>query len=105
MATLFHIYQNGFGTPVAAEAVENASRVVAWHLNESRRFLGELALPIDWPMPRAWMPGSLDIAGETNGCGANTNRAAIWAERATRENYGRSCRARASGVGPDTLGQ
>ena len=45
VATSFHIYQYGFGSPITTEAVENASRIVAWHLNESRRFLGELALP------------------------------------------------------------
>jgi putative DNA primase/helicase len=30
---------------VELEGFEGASRIAAWHLNESRRFFGELALP------------------------------------------------------------
>lgn len=30
---------------IGVECVEAASRIAAWHLNESRRFFGELALP------------------------------------------------------------
>lgn len=44
LAALLHVFENGLG-PVSAEAFEAASRVVLWHLNESRRFFGELALP------------------------------------------------------------
>jgi putative DNA primase/helicase len=44
LAALFHCFENGIG-PVGLEAFEGASRIAAWHLNESRRFLGELALP------------------------------------------------------------
>jgi putative DNA primase/helicase len=47
LAALFQIFVHGFGGPVVVDAIENASRIVAWHLNESRRFLGELALPTD----------------------------------------------------------
>jgi putative DNA primase/helicase len=32
---------------VGLEAFEGASRIAAWHLNESRRFFGELALPAE----------------------------------------------------------
>jgi putative DNA primase/helicase len=45
LAALFHVFENGVGGTVGLEAFEGASRIVAWHLNESRRFFGELALP------------------------------------------------------------
>lgn len=45
MAALFQIFENSMGGAVGLEAFESASRIVAWHLNESRRFFGELALP------------------------------------------------------------
>lgn len=46
LAALFHMFEHGFGA-VWLEAFEGASRVAAWHLNESRRFFGELALPAE----------------------------------------------------------
>jgi putative DNA primase/helicase len=36
---------------VAVEHIESASRIAAWHLNESRRFFGDLALPVDLANP------------------------------------------------------
>ncbi len=44
LAALFHVFENGVG-PVSVEALEAANRVVLWHLNESKRFFGDLALP------------------------------------------------------------
>jgi putative DNA primase/helicase len=44
LAALFQIFEHGLGGAVGFEAFEGASRVVAWHLNEARRFFGELAL-------------------------------------------------------------
>jgi putative DNA primase/helicase len=46
LATLFQIFEHGIGA-VSLESFESASRIVAWHLNESRRFFGELALPVE----------------------------------------------------------
>lgn len=46
LAALFHVFA-GTGGAVSVEAFESASRVVAWHLSESRRFFGELALPTE----------------------------------------------------------
>lgn len=46
LAALFHVFEHGFGA-VGLEAFEGASRIAAWHLNESRRFFGELALPAE----------------------------------------------------------
>lgn len=46
MATLFHVYAGGAGA-IGTDAFAGAARVVAWHLNESRRFFGELALPAE----------------------------------------------------------
>ena len=44
VAVLFQVFE-GAGSTIGAEAFESASRVAAWHLNEARRFFGELALP------------------------------------------------------------
>jgi putative DNA primase/helicase len=44
LAALFHAFEGDAGL-VSLSAFEPASRVVAWHLSESRRFFGELALP------------------------------------------------------------
>ena len=45
LAALFQIFEHGLGGAVGLPAFEGASRVAAWHLSESRRFFGELALP------------------------------------------------------------
>jgi putative DNA primase/helicase len=46
LAALFQVFE-GAGGAIGAEAFEAASRVAAWHLNEARRFFGELALPAE----------------------------------------------------------
>lgn len=46
LAALFHVFEGGLGA-INADAFERASRIAAWHLNESRRFFGELALPVE----------------------------------------------------------
>lgn len=45
LAAQFHLYENGDGGPINAGHMKAAARIVAWHLYEARRFLGELALP------------------------------------------------------------
>jgi len=47
LAVLFQIFEHGIGGAVGLECFESASRIAAWHLNESRRFFGELALPAE----------------------------------------------------------
>ena len=44
LAALFHVFSGDAGA-ISFEALEAASRIVAWHLSEARRFFGELALP------------------------------------------------------------
>jgi putative DNA primase/helicase len=44
LAALFHFFGGDTGA-IGAECFAMASRIVAWHLSESRRFFGELALP------------------------------------------------------------
>ena len=44
VSALFHVFEGGAG-PISAEAFTAASWIVTWHLNESKRFFGELALP------------------------------------------------------------
>lgn len=46
LAALFHVFDGGVGA-VSEDAFERASAIVAWHLNESRRFFGEIALPVE----------------------------------------------------------
>jgi len=46
LAALFHVFEGGLGA-VGIDAFENAGRIAAWHLNEARRFFGELALPVE----------------------------------------------------------
>jgi hypothetical protein len=46
LAGLFHTYGSGVGA-ISEEAFASASRIVAWHLSESRRFFGELAVPTE----------------------------------------------------------
>ena len=45
MAALFHVFEHGTSGAVEPDAFEASSRIVAWHLNEARRFFGEMALP------------------------------------------------------------
>jgi len=47
LAALFQIFEHGMGGAVGLKCFESASRIAAWHLNESRRFFGELALPAE----------------------------------------------------------
>ena len=46
LAALFQVFESAGGA-IGAEAFESASRIAAWHLNEARRFFGELALPAE----------------------------------------------------------
>lgn len=46
LAALFHIFESGVGA-ISLDSFERASAIVAWHLNESRRFFGEIALPAE----------------------------------------------------------
>lgn len=46
LSALFHAFQGDAGS-IGADAFAGASRIVAWHLNEARRFFGELALPTE----------------------------------------------------------
>lgn len=45
VAGLFHLFEHGPSGCVPAAHVAAAVRIVTWHLSESRRFLGGLALP------------------------------------------------------------
>lgn len=46
LAALFHMFE-GAGGAIGLAAFESASLIAAWHLHESRRFFGELALPAE----------------------------------------------------------
>ncbi len=46
LAALFHTF-NDAGGAIGIESIDSASVIAAWHLNESRRFFGELALPVE----------------------------------------------------------
>ncbi len=44
LAALFQVFEHG-ASLVSLDSFDSASRIAAWHLTESRRFFGELALP------------------------------------------------------------
>nr|VFJ66492.1 MAG: Protein of unknown function (DUF3987) [Candidatus Kentron sp. DK]VFJ67915.1 MAG: Protein of unknown function (DUF3987) [Candidatus Kentron sp. DK] len=46
ISAILHIFEHGPGT-IPPAAMESASRIAAWCLNEARRFFGELALPME----------------------------------------------------------
>ncbi|MDR1848826.1 MAG: DUF3987 domain-containing protein [Zoogloeaceae bacterium] len=46
LAALFQMFEHGAGA-VSLDNMKRASTIVAWHLAESRRFFGELALPLE----------------------------------------------------------
>jgi len=50
LAALFHTFNGNIG-PIDARAMEAGARLAAWHLNESKRFLGELAMPAELANP------------------------------------------------------
>jgi putative DNA primase/helicase len=47
LAALFQVFEHGIRGAISADAFEGASRIAAWHLNESRRFFGEFVLPAE----------------------------------------------------------
>jgi putative DNA primase/helicase len=68
LAALFQFFEGGLGA-IDIDPIRRASRIVAWHLSESRRFFGELALPQEladsirlnnWLINRARQTGTLD---------------------------------------------
>ena len=46
LAALFQLFE-GSASAIGKDAFDSASRIAAWHLNEARRFFGELALPVE----------------------------------------------------------
>jgi putative DNA primase/helicase len=50
LAALFHTFTGSIG-PIDLEAMEAAASVAAWHLDEARRFLSELAMPAELANP------------------------------------------------------
>jgi len=50
LAALFHVFEGSVG-PIGIDAMESGACIAAWHLNEARRFLGELAMPAELAHP------------------------------------------------------
>ena len=46
LAALFHVFEHGLTGQISARHVEDAGQIVAWHLTEARRCLGELGEPL-----------------------------------------------------------
>jgi len=46
LAALFQVFEHGIGGTIELEAFAGASKIAAWHLNEARRFFGEIAQPV-----------------------------------------------------------
>ena len=47
LAALFHIYQEGAIGDISEDNVDRAYRIVLWHLQEAKRFLGVVAAPAE----------------------------------------------------------
>ena len=47
LAALFHVFEHGPSGQIGLDAMQSACTLAAWHLYEARRFLGELALPVN----------------------------------------------------------
>ena len=47
LAALFHAFEHGTGDAIGLDSIKRASLIIAWHLNEARRFFGEFALPAE----------------------------------------------------------
>ncbi len=45
LAAEFQVFKNPYSNVIELEALESGCRIATWHLKESRRFFGELALP------------------------------------------------------------
>lgn len=45
IAALFHVYEHGLTGNISEAHINNAAYIMTWHLMESRRFFGEVALP------------------------------------------------------------
>jgi putative DNA primase/helicase len=57
LAALFHTFTGNVG-PIDAEEMASGGQIAAWHLLEARRFLGELAMPLELANPvrlESWM--------------------------------------------------
>lgn len=67
IAALFQVFEHGVGE-IGADMVVRASRLVAWHLNESRRFFGEIALPRELADAVRLERWCLDKAKERGSC-------------------------------------
>ena len=46
LAALFHCFENREGT-IGADHMAGACKIASWHLYEARRFMGEIALPVE----------------------------------------------------------
>lgn len=67
IAALFQMFEHGVGV-IGADMVVRASRLVAWYLNESRRFFGEIALPKELADAVRLERWCLDKAKERGSC-------------------------------------
>ncbi|MDQ3581172.1 MAG: DUF3987 domain-containing protein [Pseudomonadota bacterium] len=47
LAALFQAFEDDMDGPIGPDVFKAASRIAAWHLNESRRFFGEVALSVE----------------------------------------------------------
>lgn len=47
LAALFHLFENDPGGTIGPEHMKKAAAVAGWHLYEARRFMGEIALPVE----------------------------------------------------------
>lgn len=47
LAALFHLFEHGPGGIIGLDHMQAAASLASWHLYEARRFMGEIALPVE----------------------------------------------------------
>ena len=71
LAALFHLFANGPGGRIGADAVTAAAHIVGWHLYAARAFLDDVAAPAEavnarrldaWLIDRCRMSGSAEVS-------------------------------------------
>jgi len=47
LAALFHVFENGLAGAICEDHLRRAAAIASWHLYEARRFMEEIAVPIE----------------------------------------------------------
>ncbi|HAR96716.1 MAG TPA: hypothetical protein DCR97_12265 [Deltaproteobacteria bacterium] len=85
LAGLFHVFENGPAGHVGIDHMEAAASIIAWHLYEARRFLGEIALPVAMTNALKLDEWILRYCRENGVSGISTRNIQQWGPGCTRD--------------------